>query len=145
MKSKYTAPKPRNPAMNMTPTHPPTFTPTLERQHAHHAHHALVPPMDPPDGIPIDMDPKWIIDSGASMHITYDVRSFQTLDLNQLITLLTVTFGSNHHIQATGIGSVKFVLPIGHGKQSRTIILDNVLYMPQAVCNLFSVKKVAGP
>jgi hypothetical protein len=89
--------------------------------------------MDLPDGVPIDKDPKWVIYSGASMHMVYDVRSFQTLDLNPLTTLPTVTFGGNHHIQVTGIGSIKFVLPSGHGKQSSTITLDNVLYMPQAV------------
>jgi hypothetical protein len=101
--------------------------------------------MDPPDGIPIDKDPKWVIDSGASMHFAHDVSSFQALDLNPSNPLPTITFGNNDHLQATGVASVKFILPSGNGIMTQTRIHDDVLYMPQAASNLFSVKQAAVP
>jgi hypothetical protein len=49
--------------------------------------------MDPPQSIEYDKDPRWILDSGASMHISFDIRSFHTLDLYPYDPLPTVTFG----------------------------------------------------
>jgi hypothetical protein len=109
-----------------------------------HAHQALAPPMDPPDSIEYDKDPKWDLDSGASMHISFDIRSFHTLDLNPYDPLPTVTFGNNHHLQATGIGSIKFLLPGSSHSPPSTMILDDVLYILQAAANLFLVKQVYG-
>jgi hypothetical protein len=73
------------------------------------------------------------------MHISFDIKCFHTLDLNPYDTLPTVTFGNNHHLQATGIGSVKFLLRGSVHSRPSTMILENVLYMPQAAANLFSV------
>jgi hypothetical protein len=78
------------------------------------------------------------------MHISFDIRSLHTLDLNPYDPLPTVTFGNKHHLQATGIGSVKFLLPSSSHSLPSDMILDNVLYMPQAAANLFSVKQVSG-
>jgi hypothetical protein len=59
-----------------------------------HAHQALAPPMDPAEGIEYDKDPRCVLDSGASMHISFDIRSFHTLDLNPYDPLPIVTFGT---------------------------------------------------
>lgn len=79
------------------------------------------------------------------MRISLDIKCFHTLDLNPYNPLPTATFGSNHHLQAIGIGSVKFLLPGSVHSRPSTMILDNVLYMPQAAADLFSVKQVSEP
>jgi hypothetical protein len=77
------------------------------------------------------------------MHISFEVSNFLTLELNPRFTLPTLTFGTNHHLTATGIGTVKFLLPGVHGN-STTMILEDVLYIPTAAANLFSVKQLSG-
>jgi hypothetical protein len=83
------------------------------------------------------------MDSGASMHISFDVTNFLTLELNPRFALPTVTFGNNHNLTATGIGTVKFLLP-GVDGPSTTMILEDILYIPTAAANLFSVKHLSG-
>jgi hypothetical protein len=85
----------------------------------------------------------WVMDSGASMHISIDVTNFLTLELNPRFALPTVTFGNNHNLTATGNGTVKFLLP-GVDGPSTTMILEDVLYTPIAAANLFSVKQPSG-
>jgi hypothetical protein len=83
------------------------------------------------------------MDSGASTHISFDVHNFLNLELNPCSTFPTVTFGDNNELKATGIGSVKFLLRGINDGPSTTMILDDVLFIPEAAANLFSVKKLA--
>jgi hypothetical protein len=83
------------------------------------------------------------MDSGASMHISFDVTNFMTLELNPRFALPTVTFGDNNQLTASGIRLVQFQLP-GIDGPSTTMILDDVLHIPQAAASLFSVKNLAG-
>jgi hypothetical protein len=79
---------------------------------------------------------------GASMQISFDVTNFLTLELNPRFALPTVTFGNNQNLTTTGIGTVKFHLP-GFDGPSTTMILEDVMYIPTAAANLFSVKKLS--
>jgi hypothetical protein len=83
------------------------------------------------------------MESGASMHISFDVTNFLTLELNPRFALPTFTFGNNHNVTATGIGTVKVLRP-GVDGPSTTMILEDVLYIPTAAANLFSVKQLSG-
>jgi hypothetical protein len=80
---KYHSPLPRNPNANQAPCQQT-------------AHNVVTPPMLPPDGLPLDnRDHRWVMDSGASMHISFDVHNFLTLELNPRFALPTVIFGDN--------------------------------------------------
>jgi hypothetical protein len=79
---------------------------------------------------PLDKDTRWVMDTGASMHISFDVHSFLTLELNPRSTLPTITFGDNNQLKVTGIGSVNFPLPGINDGPSTTMFLDDVLFIP---------------
>jgi hypothetical protein len=66
------------------------------------------------------------MESGAYMHISFEVSNFLTLELNPSFALPTVTFGNNHNLTATGIGTIRFLLP-GVDGPSTTLILEDVL------------------
>jgi hypothetical protein len=109
---KYHSPLPRNPNANQAP-----------RQQT--AHNVATPPMLPLDSFSLDnRDHRWVMDSGASMHISFDVTNFLTLELNPRFALPTVIFGDNNQLTATGIGSVQFQL-LGIDGPSTTMILDD--------------------
>jgi hypothetical protein len=138
---KYHSPMPRSSSHAQTSGSAPR-EPPKPPQGSQHAHNALTTSDNPPDGIEYDKDPRWVMDSGASMHICFDIQSFHTLDLNPYIPLPTVIFGSKHHLQAIGIGSVKLHLPGSMHSRPSTMILEDVLNMHQAAANLFSMKQV---
>jgi len=58
-----------------------------------------------------DRNSNWIIDSGASHHLTADQRLF--LALQPLKEEITVTVGNGQSIKAVGTGKVHFELPFG--------------------------------
>ena len=82
----------------------------------------------------------WIIDSGASRHMTFqrellcNYREFNTPEL--------VGLGDGHTDEALGFGRIKIVTQLRYGK---TIPgwMDNVLYVPKLSGNLFSVRAAA--
>ena len=79
----------------------------------------------------------WAVDSGATRHITPDRSLFTSL--NSTASSASVTFGNGTTAEAAGEGDV--VLTTTVGGMHRNIRLQNVLYVPGATTNLFSVKQ----
>lgn len=73
----------------------------------------------------------WILDSGASEHITTD-RSFFT-NINPFTEPITVTLPNSHKVRVTHTGSVQLF---------SDLILENVLYIPFFKFNLISIHKL---
>lgn len=81
-------------------------------------------------------DAEWILDSGASEHMTFDQNSYisyRKLDSNRL-----VRFGNNEKGEGIGIGDIKVRTEVGFGRK-RIIILKDVLHVPGLRRKLFSV------
>ena len=84
-----------------------------------------------------DLKYKWIIDSGASKHMTFqrdtlcNYRKFNTPEL--------VGLGDGHTVEALGSGDIKFV---SYLPNNRRVVgwMNSVLYVPQLTSNLFSVR-----
>lgn len=69
---------------------------------------------------------EWIIDSGASDHITYDLSSFHSFtEFNQP---KTVILGDRGKLEALGRGEIHVYARVG--EIDRLISLSNVLYVP---------------
>jgi transposase InsO family protein len=77
---------------------------------------------------------EWIIDSGASRHITFckDIL----LDSRPLDQDVYITFGNGATVQAESVGTVQLKT-----KDGPPITLSNVLCVPGATVNLFSVEQ----
>lgn len=78
----------------------------------------------------------WIIDSGASEHMTFDRDSY--VSYKPLQTTRLVRFGNNENGKGIGIGDIKVKSEIGT-RHWKTIILKNVLHVPELKRKLFSV------
>ncbi|XP_074299074.1 uncharacterized protein LOC141630097 [Silene latifolia] len=91
---------------------------TLLAASAHVQHNTLV-------------DTTWIIDSGASDHMTYKLSNLH--HVQHLVKPLTVTLPD---------GQVKTVQCIGDVQLSDKLILHNVLYLPDFRHNLLSLRKL---
>ena len=75
----------------------------------------------------------WIMDSGASRHLTFDrqkLRNYRSVESDT-----TVTFANGQKAEALGQGEVVFQT------RDSEVELINVLYVPEATVNLFSVKR----
>ena len=72
-------------------------------------------------------DQEWVLDSGASRHITYDFTKM----INVRPVSITIAFGNGSEAKASHIGDVPFTLDNG----STMTVLD-VLYVPEATSNL---------
>ena len=81
-------------------------------------------------------DECWLIDSGASRHMTSEKNCLG--DYQQFKEKEPVTLGNGKIVEALGEGNVK--LQLGHRK---TGTLKNVLYVPKLSCNLLSVGAAA--
>ncbi len=79
----------------------------------------------------------WIIDSGASVHLSYDRNLFE-----EFIPLKeqTLTLVDGNKVSAIGKGVIK--LEVQDEKNCRTIILNDVFYIPQSKINLISVHQL---
>ena len=78
----------------------------------------------------------WIIDSGASSHMTWDKSC-----MSKYIELRKpekITLGDDFIVQAVGIGTVQ--LKVCVNGESKEAVLKNVLYVPALGANLFSVR-----
>ena len=73
----------------------------------------------------------WIVDSGASDHVSCDRDKFVNFSTSFFKTVLLTADGETSKV--VGIGSI----PI-----SSTVILENVLYVLTLSCNLLSVSKI---
>ena len=73
----------------------------------------------------------WVIDSGATGHMTHSPNIFSTY----------FSCSSNRKI-ATADGSLTTVAGIGDVKISPSLILKNVLHVPRLTMNLISIQKL---
>ena len=78
---------------------------------------------------------QWVLDSGASRHITIDKQHLQHYRSLDPETATVVTFGNNHQVKAVGCGDL-----IIKTQAQKSIVLRKVLYVPEASANLFSIK-----
>ena len=84
---------------------------------------------------------KWLLDSGASSHMTRNRDLF--IEYEDLKTSENVGVGDGRVLTAVGIGSIKLDMILLPGDLN-TVTLTNVLYVPDLACNLFSVSTVAN-
>src|SRR4051812_40778748 len=83
-----------------------------------------------------DLPLSWIVDSGASDHVTYHRRQFQ--DFRKIRAgQKKLCVGNGQLVDVFGIGTCK--VDCGDG---RSFVLDEVLYAPEIVHNLISIRKL---
>jgi transposase InsO family protein len=82
---------------------------------------------------------KWIIDSGATQHMTPHRQAFLTY---QSISNRKVYLGDNGVVDAIGIGCI--VVEVEVKGQLRTIHIQDVLHVPKLHANLLSVSKLVS-
>ena len=80
----------------------------------------------------------WIIDSGASCHMTWEKELFH--EYKELLGS-TVKLGDGRTVEAMGEGTVKVSVYRGDGKL-HTLSMKNVLHVPELSCNVMSVRKI---
>lgn len=83
---------------------------------------------------PLD-DGSWILDSGASRHMTSKKEWYSSWE--PLQEPINVIIGNNAKCPAEGSGSISFIASTGESKQ-----LSNVLYVPQIKKNLLSIAAI---
>ena len=92
-------------------------------------------------GLKVDtLSKDWIIDSGASQHMTFEgsvIQNYKEFDNPEPVGL-----GDGRTITAIGAGKVNNVSQLFHGKRVVAWITD-VLYVPKLTNNLFSVHVAA--
>ncbi len=79
----------------------------------------------------------WVVDSGASRHLTPDRRLFS--NYRSMASSTTVTFVNGHQASAVGEGDVDLLVKIGNSVEP--VVLKNVLDVPEATVNLFSTRR----
>ena len=85
-------------------------------------------------------DDKWLVDSGASSHMTpkggyfTNYRSFSTPE--------KVGLGDGRVVEAVGVGTVRLNMLFKVSDSKRAVMYD-VLHVPKLSCNLFSVRAAA--
>ena len=77
----------------------------------------------------------WCIDSGASQHLSYDKKDFQTLSL--YAQRRSIIVGTGEPLYAIGYGTVSVTLD-----DNTSFILEHVLYAPKAHHKLLSVRQI---
>ena len=79
----------------------------------------------------------WIVDSGATCHMSNDRTLFA--EMRELQPSERVTLGDGNHLQAKGEGTVNLEMYLPDGN-SRKCALQKVLYVPQLAYNLVCVE-----
>ena len=82
----------------------------------------------------------WILDSGASRHVTNDRNALTTY--TKLVTPVRIWMADNNYINAKGIGCV-YMDTIVNGQKMRCLFKD-VLYAPEMAGNLISIRQLAS-
>ena len=85
---------------------------------------------------PHQMD-KWLIDSGASSHMTWK-RNILT-NYKEFVQIQKVSLGDCLTVDALSVGDVQVNMQIEISK-SRKCVIYHVLYVPEVACNLSSVR-----
>ncbi|PKU68172.1 Retrovirus-related Pol polyprotein from transposon TNT 1-94 [Dendrobium catenatum] len=80
----------------------------------------------------------WILDSGASSHLTPDTANFQQSNPYNGLESVSIANGSNLQIQNSGNGLLP--LPESH----RKLKLSNMLHVPELAHNLLSISKLTS-
>jgi transposase InsO family protein len=79
----------------------------------------------------------WALDSGATRHVSPFLHLFT--DFRALDQSVNIIIGNGQIMKATGTGDIKITTLVG--ERESTVTLKNVLYIPEAAANLFSVKQ----
>lgn len=83
---------------------------------------------------------KWLIDSGASSHMTYRREYFtkyQPFTIPERVSL-----GDGRVVEAVGVGTIQLSMLFKVSTSKRAVMYD-VLHVPKLACNLFSVRAAA--
>lgn len=83
-----------------------------------------------------DKGEDWIIDSGATSHMSYDLEIFTTYRV--IPPGKTVKIGDGFSLDVTGVGSARINMKLKDGK-SNLVTLPRVLHVPDISSNLLSV------
>jgi hypothetical protein len=86
--------------------------------------------------IPIEREEKWLIDSGASSHMTNQREHMS--DYQEFKQPEKVGLGDGRTVDALGIGKVH--VHMSSGRESNKAVITNVLLVPKLACSLFSVR-----
>ena len=78
----------------------------------------------------------WIINSGASCHMSYDESLFS--EMKRLDEPKEITVGDGSKVKAIGKGTLDLLMKLPNGKTNHCRLSD-VLYVPKLSYNLFSV------
>ena len=82
---------------------------------------------------------EWVVDSGATTHMTWDKGVFVTFAALQ--DMPSVSLGDGRTVKAEGKGSVR--LRVSNNNDAECVIrLSSVLLVPDLSCNLFSVRDI---
>jgi hypothetical protein len=79
----------------------------------------------------------WVADSGTTSHIVNDHNAFIKYTLLQNKHIIGV---GNIGIDIFGCGTIEIIMPVNNIEN--TVTLENVLYAPSAVNNLFSLSRL---
>ena len=82
-------------------------------------------------------DSQWLIDSGASSHMTPRREYFNTY--RSFSTPEKVSLGDGRVVEAVGVGNVRLNILFKVSNRKRATMYD-VLHVPKLACNLFSVR-----
>ena len=127
-------------------TRPKTSKQSSSRKPSYKARVAVLSDGEDPDAFCFCTGPQkgvkaeeWVMDSGATMHMTWDKGVFVTYVAME--DMPNVRLGDGRTVKAEGKGSV--CLCIQNDKQAeRVISSSSVLYLPDLSCNLFSVRDI---
>lgn len=111
--------------------------------------HAATPPQEPPpttrheilmviDSTPVKDPNSWILDSGATSHMTFVRNHF--VDYQEIPPLPIYTARENNLLYAVGRGTVRIVFKVDHLEVPA--LVSNVLYVPEICANLISLAKL---
>ena len=87
-------------------------------------------------GLRADTQNDWIIDSGASQHMTFEcsvLHNYKNFEAPEPVGL-----GDGHTVSAVGVGKVKVITQLYNGERVVCWMTD-VLHVPKLTNNLFSV------
>ena len=83
---------------------------------------------------------KWLVDSGASSHMTPDRKYFT--EYRSFSTPERVGLGDGRVVEAVGVGNIRMNMSFKVSNSKRAVMYD-VLHVPKLACNLFSVRAAA--
>ena len=85
-------------------------------------------------------DPSWYLDSAASHSYSYDRGVFATY--SPLSSKIPIRVGNGELIHAIGRGDVKIVFPSTSGESGPSLLLRDVLHVPNISANLISISSL---